>query len=226
MIEEKLIKKALWSYYHFIKKIDFPFVELDFEKHFATNWERFNQYATSDKKLPENPTLNNGTLYLCWHFPEYPLLLKSIAKGDILILVADNSEWIVNSISEEKIYNFKESSFNSKLIHALKRKIPIICMFDYYYSSSKYIISDFLGYPSKTPYGIIKLALLFEYSINLITDNKDTSGILINDIGLNSLQKTIDFINKKIETAILEIPSRWLLWPSIDNRWQNVDYEL
>ena len=226
MIEEKLIKKAQWSYYHFIKKNDCPFVELDFEKHFANSWEQFNQYAISDKKTPEDFTLNNATLYLCWHFPEYPLLLKSVAKSDMLILVADNSEWIINSISEEKIYNFRESNFKSKLIHSFKKRIPIICMFDYYYSSSKYIISNFLGYPSKTPYGVIKLALLFEYSISLITDKKETSIIPVNEIDLNSLQKTIDFINKKIETSILEIPSRWLLWPSIDNRWQNVDYEL
>jgi len=231
MIEDKLIKKAAWAYYHFIKKNNISSVELDFEKHFAFSWEMFNYYATFNYNPIKNSPLKDECLYLCWHFPEYPLLLKSISKNEALILVADDNEGLLNIVDKGKIYNFRDNQFSSRLVHSFKKKIPIICMFDYCYSASKYIYSDFLGYPSKTPYGIIKLARLYNYQLNLVVDvdiDIDVDKTHVTQMNIpnsDSLQATIDFINKKIETKILEIPSRWLLWPSIDNRWQNVNYE-
>lgn len=222
--ELKLADKALWAYYHFIKRTDARLVEIDFKSNYLKSCQDFSFNAISSNTTV-NLSFDSNTLYLCWHYPEYPILIRSFPKHDILVLIADDANWITDILPDDVVFNFRKPSLSKKLINAFRQGIPVGCMFDYCYPTSKSLLSNFLGYPSRTPFGIIKLACMFNYSIVLITYEDQFRFERVSSES-NSYPILIDSINKKIENAILKCPSRWLLWPSINNRWQNVNYEL
>lgn len=222
-----LAKKAQWAYYHFLRRSEVEEVEESFMEGYLRSWFEFYRNASiASGKSIDNIDCYEKSLFVLWHFPEYPLLTQFVAEHNILALVADRSDWMTQAMGEENQYHFRNGQLSTKLIAALKNGRPVCAMLDYHYDTSKHVWSNFMSYPARTPFGIIKLAQLHGYTIKLVSKREAELGIITQiDTSLFSLQEIIDNINHQIEKEILLHPSQWLLWPSIDRRWLNVDYE-
>jgi len=221
-------KKAQWAYHHYLKKIHLTDSELNFTDEFLNNWYQFYLNTIHETEQSVLPTESlHRTILIGWHFPEYPQLAEMVDKLDILVLIASEHSWLLEKLKEENVLLFRKEGPSSKLLRAFAAHRPIYAMLDYCYSTSPSLDVDFLGYPAKTPFGLIKLAIRFGYQFKFV--NIDNKKLLIKNFegsDFLEVQEVLQFFNKEIETAIMKSPSRWLLWPSVDNRWQNVDYDL
>lgn len=214
-----LAKKSFWMY----KKLKSLGSNLEdtsnFESKYLQSWIVY--YLSASLLTTNNKQLgisnNEPTLYITYHFPEYPLLGEFVNKYDILTMVASDSLWLSNFIKDEaNLYNFRSPKLSSKLVRAFKERKSILAMFDYCYETSRSITSNFLGIEVKTPYAILILAKRHNYKVKFIYDN---NGFYIKECPEDNYLALTQTINNLITERIYKNPAQWLLWPSLDTRW-------
>ena len=221
-------RKAEWAYRHYLKKTHQTNFEQNFKDDFLNSWYQFylNTIYRVEQFEPPNENLQK-TVFIGWHFPEYPRLAEMVDQMNILVLIASEHSWLLENMKEENVLLFRKEGVSSKLIRALANHRPIYAMLDYCYSTSQSLDVDFLGYPAKTPFGLIKLAIKYGYQFRFV-NMRDKELVIKKFEGpdQSDVHDVLEFYNKEIEAAIMEAPSRWLLWPSVDNRWRDVNYDL
>lgn len=178
--------------------------------------------------MAELPLTNiERRLLVTWHFPEYPLILPTARLHDILVLIAQEAEWMTSAAGKEDLYLFRPPSTPIRILRAFKEGRPVAAMLDYCYDETAYEVADFLGYPARTPSGIFALAQRFRYEVEVLSF-RDGKLVIIDSFTAadGTIRDSVQRVNQAIEGEILRDPVRWLLWPSVDRRWIGVDYEL
>ncbi|MBJ2157936.1 hypothetical protein [Variovorax sp. IB41] len=158
------------------------------------------------------------TLYLCWHFRDYPTLRPILLAHKAIILVARDADWLEDLTSAGLTFNFRSGKPISKLVREMRNGTPIVAMFDYCYEETKQEIVNFLSYPVRTPIGILKLGKLFNYEIRVLGPVKKDIGTLSHFKEINNVSALATTINSEISNAILRNPTEWLMWPALDQR--------
>lgn len=195
-----------------------------FIENYLDSWER---YLLRASQVHYHPVLlgtrfSNGNIYATWHFPEYPSFLRCLVDSDAFVLLARDVPWIKKVIPPERLIIFRSNSVR-RLAHAFQLRQPIVCMFDYCYAETRSLMSSFLGFPCKTPSGLLELLIRYNYSLKFLTSD----GLTVkarpvaehDSSSADCVQTLADSLNELIEAEILHSPCRWLLWPSIDTRW-------
>jgi Bacterial lipid A biosynthesis acyltransferase len=158
-------------------------------------------------------------IYVLWHFPEYPKLTRLVIEKEAYALVARSGGWLDAVIGSHKQVNFRSNGLQ-KLHRVFTRGESIFTMLDYCYQGTRSIQSRFLGFTASTPVGLFSLALKFGYKVKIIQWNGDAASLLSVDSAIiENNQACADYLNNIIEKSIMQAAPRWLLWPSIDQRW-------
>jgi hypothetical protein len=225
-----LARKASWAYNHYLRVTgNHPDSDpSSFIEQYLQSWCDFLLNAATGHTLRDikEPPLNyNHQLLIGWHCPEYPLWLPYASRHDILVLIARPDTWMSKIVGGKHLYFFRAQKLSSTLPRAFREGKPVFAMMDYCYNETVSINADFLGYPAKTPAGLLYLAQRYKYEIVFLT-MRGRLGIAKDCFPADSYQieECAVRINKLIENEILRQPARWLLWPSVDNRWIGVNY--
>jgi hypothetical protein len=228
---EPLARKAYWAYSHFLlhSKAGQPRSH-SFELEYLDAWcdHYISAVQASAQFMAEMPSTTVAQkLLVTWHFPEYPLFLPAVRLHNILALIAQEAEWMISAAGRENLYLFRPPATSLGIVRAFKEGRPVAAMLDYCYDETSVIVSDFLGYPARTPGGIFVLAQRFGYQIEVLSF-RDGKFVIVDSFGAadGTIPDSVQRVNQAIENEILRDPVRWLLWPSVDRRWIGVDYEL
>lgn len=224
-----LARKAAWAYSHYRKRAGcIEYDRKDFINSHLDAWAEFLVSAASVdcSGLNGQPILvdESPSLYVLWHFPNYPIFSAQVVICGGLVLVARVAPWMKPLSEAGLLFPFRNRSAIG-LLRACKQGRPLFAMMDYCYDETSSMDIPFLGYPARTPIGILKLAQRFCYRIRIVCE-KDKQPFFreIGPISELSLQDLATNINAEIQAEILRDPPSWLLWASVDRRWRNVDY--
>jgi hypothetical protein len=226
---EELRPLAVWAYSHYLNISGNRNIgdAAEFIEHYENSWSDFllNAAGALETTLKDPALTYKQQLLIGWHCPEYPLWLPFASRHEILVLVARAETWMSSTINEEYLHCFRTQAISSKLPRALARRKPIFAMMDYCYEDTHSETAEFLGYPARTPAGLIQLAKRYDYDIVFLTMRNDsivpTQPFNVKSMSVSQIIKDLNAI---IEREILRCPARWLLWPSVDRRWVGVDY--
>jgi lipid A biosynthesis acyltransferase len=184
-------------------------------------WRDFFLDAAAIGDPPATPqTLDlSRKLLVGWHRPDFPLWIRDLPQGDVLVLTAREAGWLleVEGIGHE-FYCFLRPRLGSRLVRAFHAGRPVFAMLDYCYEGTVQASVEFLGRPAATPVGVLQLALRFGYDVVFLdqagSPPEPLSWPAGGDVGELALQ-----INRRIEEGIQAHPSRWLLWAWGSRRW-------
>lgn len=223
-----LARKSYWAYEHFCTRMGHEILSPAwFQQRYLEAWSDFFLSAAQASRgqrliLPKVETQKK--IFIVWHFPEYPLLLPAVRDINALVLIAQQAQWMKLAAGENHLFNFLTAKNNLQLIRAFRLNQPIVAMMDYCYENTSCSEIEFLSYKAKTPNGLIKLAKRYQYTIEIISLTDGLVQVLDSiPTPLYSMHDILSLINNLIEKAILSNPPRWLLWPSVDNRWIGVN---
>lgn len=160
------------------------------------------------------------TLYLCWHFPEYPLIMERLIEKRIVTVVAKNAAWMQRLHECDLTANFRSVSGRHKLHKHFKYRSSILAMIDYCYEETKSEITPFLGVLCRTPAGIIRRCMLLNYRIVVISCEEGCfiAEEINNRENRDNINHVLTEINSRVSVRISRNPARWLLWPSLASR--------
>lgn len=185
-------------------------------------WRDFFLNAAAIADRPARPPLFDPArkLLVGWHAPDHPLWIRDLPEGNVLVLTARDAGWLqVEGIGHE-FYCFRRARLGTRLLRAFHTGRPVFAMLDYCYQETLQTRVEFLGHPAATPTGVLQLALRFGYEIVFLRQTDSPVELIPrpdrDDVGELALQ-----INQRIETEIRAQPTRWLLWVSVDSRWQS-----
>jgi len=200
---------------------------LNFAKNFAAACQTFARCAArpeASSLILEVPTSLERCFILGWHFPEYPGLVTYATRQDMLCLLADSPIWLKHLADSGCTHVFRQSRNQLKLVRALKEGRPIYAMIDHIYPGSPSLTVSFLGYDTRVPSGPFELASRFGYQCSLLTMPREgrVKSISVPKGTAAEMAKTA---TDMLAAEILQIPSRWLMWPAVDQRWVDVDYD-
>lgn len=163
--------------------------------------------------------LKSRHIYLTWHFPEYPRVLKVLTQLECIVLVARTGSWMENILGKDKLVDFRRDT--RQLLRKLESSdLPVFAMIDYCYDGTRSIMSEFLGYPTLTPIGIYELAQRYNYSVSFLDWDSGVLKLFPIDTGaIEQVSGCAGTVNRIITKSIVRSAPRWLLWGSIDQRW-------
>jgi lauroyl/myristoyl acyltransferase len=181
--------------------------------------------AFSDSAEQPNSNPSERILTVGWHFPEYPYHLQSAVSAGALILVAQRSDWMYSAVPHSNLFCFRGTESMTPLVRAFRNGRQVVVMMDYCYDETSHTVVNFLGYPARTPSGVLTLAARFGYQITSGNHTERCSLVEAKVTGTKSVPELALAINSHLEQEILAAPAEWLLWASVDRRWIGVDYE-
>lgn len=198
-------------------------VDRNFRPKFVRAWSAFTRNALSHIG-PARPDViavelqaAAPTLYVLWHFPEYPLLMGNLLGQNVTVAVAQDSEWLRPLARVGLAANFNRTGGLMALRRACEKRQPVAMMLDYCYEGTRHRVADFLGLPCKTPSGLIEVSLRLGYAICLVSSS-DLS-IRVEQVPPHQdVNDCIHWLNARISEHIERDPTRWLLWPSLNSR--------
>lgn len=220
-----LAQRASKLYSFVFKRLGKPIIHEDcFIDGYLESWEVFFLRASKiySQNRPLGLRFDNSRIYATWHFPEYPSFVRGLVDSSATILLARDVPWIKRIIPSERLIVFRSSAVR-KLSHVFQSRLPVVFMFDYCYAETRSLSSNFLGFPCKTPIGLLQLSIRYDYAVSFLT----SEGVTLKEIqldgfdssSLDKVQSMADNLNELVQAEILKSPPRWLLWPSIDSRW-------
>jgi hypothetical protein len=161
----------------------------------------------------------NKTLFVGWHFPEYPLLMNYGARSNVLVLIARLTVWMKDFEPSGCLFNFREAPSAKPLVQAFRSGRCVFAMMDHCYPETASVRSRLLDHPVRTPSGALKLAERFGYDVCFLSPR--SSGIKVIDtfpareLGVEgSAQRINDVLGREI----LRDPARWLMWINLPGR--------
>jgi hypothetical protein len=215
-----LTKKILWAFDE-IKKVNPILSNIDNTKFINEFYERQFEFYENILKvgsLKKNKIDFSRTVLFSYHFSKYPFIANFLDTDNIKILVARNSFWIQNIFNSSNLINFRESG-KFQIIKSFIKGETFFSMFDYNYQETRSIKSNFLSISSNTPIGLIELTKKYDYKLKIL--GVENFEITVTEIKTKdkSVQELADELNNVLSLKIINNPSDWLLWPSIDRRW-------
>ncbi len=153
------------------------------------------------------------TLFVGWHFPEFPLAIVHGSKHDVLTLIARQAQWMDKFESTGCLFNFQSSQTALALARRFAAGQCVFAMMDYCYEETSWVPARLLGQMVKVPAGVLKLACRFDYRIAFVSLRGDSicevDSFAAKDSGIDGSAQRI---NDTLEQEILRTPPRWLLW--------------
>jgi hypothetical protein len=177
-------------------------------------WRDFFLNAAAIADPPENPQELDLSrkLLVGWHSPEFPLWIRDLPQGDVLVLTAREAGWLLEPEGiRHEFYCFLKPRLGSRLVRAFHAGRPVFAMLDYCYEGTVQRPVEFLGRPASTPTGILDLALRFGYDVLFL----DRPGVPLEPVPRpagGDVEELALWINQRIEKGIQSSPPRWLLW--------------
>jgi len=225
-----VLRKGAWAYFHYYRRIkEKP--RYDYDQFLYKHGKAWDDFLLSAAKVIcgcgqisiETLNISKKNMYLTWHFPEYPLFSKLFSSNS-LVFIARDAAWMQKTLKKDNLFNFKKSKLKT-ILKKFQEGYPVTAMMDFCYPETNSINTTFLGYPARTPVGILKLGYQYGYNINVLGWNGTSPEILATFNSHDcSLYDQVSIINNKFEKNILRDPTVWLLWSSVDHRWVGVDY--
>lgn len=215
-----MLRKARWAYAHYCDITGRSACAPEFVQEHARCWQDCILSIANRAEPVSFPSVDAGhTLFLGWHFPEWPRLASFVRKLQFVVLVADEGAIIRDLLPAENVLNFRaKGAF--RLLREMRSGRPVYAMMDYVYPETHAITAPFLGYPVRTPGGLFALAARHRYRIAFLRPSGDTVQIAdVLDPARHSVESCAEWTNALLEQAILCSPARWLLWCSLPNRW-------
>jgi len=224
---EPIARKARWAYSHFLSRTGRdPCVDPSFVQGYLHAWrDSVLCLANGPGHLKiDVPSDLHHTVLVGWHFPEHTALLHTAIETNTLVLVARLQSWMLHLRERNCLYSFGDG-FSRALLRALSAGRPIYAMMDFCYPNTRHLVTNFLSYPALMPAGLLQLASRYNYSLRLVSIRGRTIQCIADIPVLGRCEDEIATdLNLLLEVEILRRPERWLLWPSVDQRWINVDY--
>lgn len=222
--DDQMLTAAELTYSDFCELSEVPH-DHRFLPKFIDAWTDFTRNALSHvgPVQPEIRPVELGeetpTLLIVWHFPEYPLLLRQLLARRIMVAVAQDADWLRPLAEAGLTANFRSGRGLIALRRVWQARQSIAMMLDYCYSGTRHRVVDFLGYPCRTPSGLIELALRLNYSIRLVSvSDHCIQSEPLPELRTKSVDAVLQSLNTAISNYIKEQPARWLLWPSLSTR--------
>lgn len=208
--------QAWWVYNCIARKMNFS-PKNTFIPDYFNSWATYYWCAAIAKPCGSDSP-KPKTLYLTWHHAEAPLLLGHISQKGVLIMMAQHSQWMTELVGAENALQFRNLPSVLPLIRAFRDGRPIACMFDYCYPETAAIDVDFLGIPTRTPIGLLSLAIRFGYRLEMITYRDGPVAVSDVEARGQTVESLALWANKILEQQILSDVGQWLLWPSLVHR--------
>lgn len=199
-----------------------PDGRLEFENRFLDALADFMlNTSTLAAELPyENAPDLPRTLYVSWHFPEYPLGVPEMIRRNALQLVARHAGWMDPMAAAGCMHVFKTDKQSSAIPRAFREGRAVFAMMDYFYEGGVNVEADFFGLPARVPAGVLKLAERFDYRVCFLSKRPGCiAGIDEFSVKATGIEAAARRINARLEAEILRDPARWLLWPNAASRW-------
>lgn len=218
-----LARKAVWMVDH-LRRRGVSLAPVAAEEHIVA-WHGFVASAAAALRGDGNRAEigRHPTVYLSYHHSSYPLLARSVLEAGVHVLVARDVPWL--QAIGGRLINFMERP--GDVLRACQRGDSVFAMMDYCYEktrSARYI--SFLSYPARTPTGILSLARRYGLGVTLLTHDGKVDGQVERDVvrGM-TVDELALWINRRIEERVTSEPAQWLMWASLDRRFQHVDYD-
>lgn len=212
------IRKANWIYSQVAHRLGWQ-QRPTFEAEYLENILHF--YLCAATATPSNSefTPKKGDLLLSWHHPLWPSLISRVTGSDILVLLAQQAEWMTDFVSPENSLLFREEASLLRLLKAYRQGRPVACMMDFCYSGTSFVEGKLLGHHVQTPSGVLELAKRFNYQVVFLgVEDGEMSALDSIDASQHSIEYMADWYNSHLEAQITLDPATWLLWPSFDIR--------
>lgn len=236
-----LSKKAWWSWVETEKVLDAKdhkrssltrLSEREFRIKWISSWiSYFVNAARVSEGTPcgvaaiwgDTTQLASANVYICWHHPSWPFAASALSQMGAQLMVAEETEWLTSAIPEDKILKFRTPTGIRKTVELFQRGGPVAAMLDYCYADTSAVAHvPFLGKPSRTPIGLLRLANRYGYAISIVEMNDlARTPEIVAHVGPNRMpeRELAIVVNEALSRAILADPEEWLLWPSLDRRW-------
>jgi len=218
-----MLAAAELTYFDYCATSDKPSI-LEFRQEFIRAWSDFTRNALSHigPAFPDAIKVELGnespTLYVIWHFPEYPLLMHHLAKRNVIVAAAQDAEWLRPLAQVGLVANFSRMEGLIALRRACEKGQSVAMMLDFCYEGTRNRVAKFLGLPCKTPSGLIELAHRFGLGVRLISISDNLICTELVPSFVNDADDCLEWLNTKISGCIERDPTRWLLWPSLWSR--------
>jgi hypothetical protein len=224
---DREMRKAYWAYVKAAERLNMPH-RATFELEYLESWVDYYLHAAT--VVASDSTITNSakerTIFLTWHHPEAPLLMAKIKSLGALTLIAQEAHWMLELMGSGNTLLFRNPSSSISLLKAFRKGRSIACMIDYCYDETVNVKAPFLGYQASTPSGLLILASRFGYQIDFVSyKNKGIFKVASTHASNRTSQDLAAWINTHLEHEIIAEPARWLLWPSVDRRWRDVQYD-
>lgn len=195
---------------------------------FQRSWAEFSVNALSNVmpikpacrlSLAGLPAIEEATLSLVWHFPEYPLLMQRFMRDHVFSIVGDDATWTMPLVEHGLAGNFRTAAGLLRLKRALRARQSIAAAIDYCYVGTRSLPVSFMGQVCDTPAGIVEYCLAKNYRLQVITFNRgEAFAIGLNLTHCGDVATVLQTVNAIVADEILRDPSRWLMWPSLGTR--------
>jgi hypothetical protein len=221
-------RKACWTYSHFLWRTGQPVPDQQqFVRGFLSAWRSSLLHLVNGPQARYRfPAFENldRVLLLCWHFPEYPLLLHTRLARPLTVLIASEQAWMASIRTEHSLCCFRRDRQYLRLPRVFRQGDPVFAMIDHWYAGTRSVVTPFLSYPAHLPSGVLELARRFGYRVALLSVRQRTLAVVREWWPPYSVPSLAEQINTVLEQEILARPHRWLQWPSLPDRWIGVDY--
>lgn len=224
-----LARKAEWAYRTFLAKTNgTPRIPLDEFQHFflRASTEFYLNAAAASACPGEAPAGEDHgpVLYVTLHVPEYPFLANALRRvRNAVLLVAQDADWLARAAKGVELFRFRERNVVD-LRAIFRRGAPVAAMLDYAYDETGCVDVPFLGHEARTPAGVFALAGRSGYTVEVVAARRQGWEVLDRFAAPRDVRAAAARAAAALDREIVDAPARWLLWPSVDRRWRNVDY--
>jgi hypothetical protein len=223
-----LARKAMWAASQVASNGSAPAPDADFAADWLTAWARFYvdaATASTGGSLEIDKSDPGPDLLLTWHHPAYPLLLRALGRIEGLALLAQPCAWMSAAAGADNVICFRAPGSPAAITRAFASGRHIAAMIDYCYDETAFVMSPFLGLPSRTPVGVLRLASRFGYRVKVLSwaGKRPYIAASIPAAGL-APDRLANEVNEVISREIVADPTSWLLWPSLDRRWTTTEH--
>lgn len=153
------------------------------------------------------------TLFVGWHYPEFPLAIVHGTQNNVLTLIARQAQWMDEFEATGCLFDFRTSKSLLPLARRFAAGQGVFAMMDYCYEDTGWVPARLLGQMVKVPAGVLKLACRFDYRIAFYSLRGDSicevDSFEAKEAGIDGSAQRI---NDTLEQEILRAPARWLLW--------------
>lgn len=219
------VRKAHWTYRKVASRLGWP-KRPTFESEYIENSADYYRCAASVSATAASLPMAPRELWLAWHHPAAPRLMAGVADAGVLTLIAQRADWMLALMGERNTLSFRAPGSGIRLLRAFREGRAVACMIDFCYPESACAEGPFLGFRVRTPIGVLALASRFGYRLTLIGYRGGTPTIAARvDATGRLVDELVDWANHGLQQQIAADPAAWLLWPTLDRRACDLDYD-